>query len=100
MKMGIGMGTGRGCEGGVSVGVGGDGRHSQPPPPWSMSPSGSNVPANEFSGASGSKTSEIRTNRGDPGVRVNLPNPHPQVEEHLEHDPGIFILFFVMSAVD
>jgi hypothetical protein len=64
-----------------------------------MSPSGSNVPASEFSGASGSKTSEIRTS-GDFGVRVNLPNPHPQVEEHSEHDSGIFILSFVMSAFD
>jgi hypothetical protein len=77
----------------------GDGRHSQPLPPWSMSPSGSNVPASEFSGASGSESSRIRTS-GDPGVRVNLPNPHPQVEEHSEDDSGIFIPLFVMSAFD
>lgn len=52
--------------------VGSDGRHSQP------------VPAIEFSGTSGRKAGGICTS-GDPRVRLNLSNPHPQVEEHSEH---------------
>jgi hypothetical protein len=87
MKMGIGMGAGRGCGGDVGMGVGGDGRHSQP------------VLASEFSGASGSKMGGIRTS-GEPGVRLNLPNPHPQVEDDSECDSGIFFLLFVVSAFD
>jgi hypothetical protein len=83
----MGMGGGRGCAGGVGMGVGGDGRHSQ------------QVPASEFSGASRRKTGGIPTS-GDPGVRLSLPDPHPQVEDDSEHDSGIFVLFFVMSAFD
>jgi hypothetical protein len=55
------------------VGVGGDGCHSQP------------VPAIEFPGASRSKTGGICTSE-DPGVRLNLPNPHPQVGDGSELD--------------
>jgi hypothetical protein len=96
MKMGMGMGARCGGD----VGVGGDGHHSQPPPRWSMSPTGNNVLASEFSGASGSNTSGIRTNCGDTKVHLNLPNPHPQVEDDSEHDSGIFILFFMMGTFD
>jgi hypothetical protein len=71
--MRIGMGAVRGCGGDVGVGVDGDGRHSQLPPLRSISPT---------------------------EVHLNFPNPHPQVEDDPEHDSGIFILFFVMSAVD
>jgi hypothetical protein len=85
MKMSMGMGVGRGC--GVHVRVGGDGRYSQP------------VPGSEFSGTSGSKAGGIPTS-GDPGVRLILPNPHTQAEEHSEHDSGMFILFFMISTFD
>jgi hypothetical protein len=87
MKMGIGMGAGRGCGGDVGNGVGGDGRHSQP------------VLASEFSGASGSETVESVPVE-NLGVRLNLPNPHPQVEDDSEGDSGIFFLFFVVNAFD
>jgi hypothetical protein len=57
-----GMGARRGCGGdvGMGVGVGGDGRHSQP------------VPVIEFSGASGSKTGGIPTKRGDTEVGMAM----------------------------
>jgi hypothetical protein len=36
----------------------------------------------------------------DPGVSLNLPNPHPRVEDDSEHNSGILFLFFVLSAFD
>jgi hypothetical protein len=36
----------------------------------------------------------------DPGVSLNLPNPHLRVEDDSEHNSGILFLFFMLSAFD